>query len=336
MVRKTSEKIKVAVFVITGAILLIVGIYMIGNKQTMFSNNFVLFTVLRNANGLQIGNNVRYSGINVGTVGKIDMMNDTTILITMRVQEKIKQHIRKDAIATISSDGLVGSMFVNIIPGNGATTIISTGDTIKSYSKIGADAMLSTLNVTNENAALLTADLLKITESINNGSGALGLLLNDSTIAVDLKSTISNLKITSGQTIATMQKLNNTIDEYSQKNSIATLVFQDSLQAEELKKIINNLAVASEGVTATIDNLNGVLNDIKQGEGAISTMMYDSAFVIDLKESMHNVNTTTVLLNENLEALSTVSRLKGISKKRLNDKQKKKRRLIKTRLTNVS
>ena len=315
MVRKTSEKIKVAVFVITGAILLIVGIYMIGNKQTMFSNNFVLFTVLRNANGLQIGNNVRYSGINVGTVGKIDMMNDTTILITMRVQEKIKQHIRKDAIATISSDGLVGSMFVNIIPGNGATTIISTGDTIKSYSKIGADAMLSTLNVTNENAALLTADLLKITESINNGSGALGLLLNDSTIAVDLKSTISNLKITSGQTIATMQKLNNTIDEYSQKNSIATLVFQDSLQAEELKKIINNLAVASEGVTATIDNLNGVLNDIKQGEGAISTMMYDSAFVIDLKESMHNVNTTTVLLNENLEALKHSFPVKGYFKK---------------------
>jgi phospholipid/cholesterol/gamma-HCH transport system substrate-binding protein len=315
MVRKTSEKIKVAVFVITGAILLIVGIYMIGNKQTMFSNNFELFTVLRNANGLQIGNNVRYSGINVGTVGKIEMMNDTTILVSMRVQEKIKQYIKQDAIATISSDGLVGSMFVNIIPGNGATIIISSGDTIKSYSKIGADDMLSTLNVTNENAALLTADLLKITESINDGKGALGVLLNDSTIAVNLKATITNLKITSGQTIVTMQKLNKTIDDYSQKNSIASLLFKDSLQAEELKTIIHNLAVASEGVTATINNLNGVLNDIKQGEGAISTMMYDSAFAIDLKESMHNVNTTTVLLNENLEALKHSFPVKGYFKK---------------------
>ena len=134
MVRKTSEKIKVAVLVITGAILFVVGVYLIGNKQTMFSNSFELFTVLRNANGLQIGNNVRYSGINVGTVGKIDMMSDTSILVTMRVQEKIRQHIRKDAIATISSDGLVGSMFVNIIPGNGASIIISSGDTIESYS----------------------------------------------------------------------------------------------------------------------------------------------------------------------------------------------------------
>jgi phospholipid/cholesterol/gamma-HCH transport system substrate-binding protein len=315
MVRKTSEKIKVAVFVITGAILLIAGIYMIGNKQTMFSNSFTLYTVYRNVNGLQIGNNVRYSGINVGTVGKIDMVNDSTILVTMRVQEKIREHIRKDAVATISSDGLVGSMFVNVIPGNGNTIIISSGDTIQSYTKIGADAMLNTLNVTNENAALLTADLLKITESINDGKGALGVLLNDSTIAVNLKATITNLKITSGQTIVTMQKLNKTIDDYSQKNSIASLLFKDSLQAEELKTIIHNLAVASEGVTATINNLNGVLNDIKQGEGAISTMMYDSVFAIDLKESMHNVNTTTVLLNENLEALKHSFPVKGYFKK---------------------
>ena len=315
MVRKTSEKIKVAVMVITGSILFVIGVYLIGNKQTMFSNSFELFTVLRNVNGLQIGNNVRYSGINVGTVGKIDMMSDTSIIVTMRVQEKIRQHVRKDAIATISSDGLVGSMFVNIIPGNGETLIINSGDTIESYSKIGAEDMLSTLNVTNENAAMLTADLLKITESINDGKGALGMLLNDSLIATDLKTTIANLKITSGQTISTMQKLNKTIDDYSQKSSIASLLFKDSLQAEELKKIIHNLAVASEGVTTTFDNLNTVLNDIKEGQGTISTLMYDSAMVIDLKESMHNINTTTILLNENLEALKHSFPVKGYFKK---------------------
>ena len=326
MVRKTSEKIKVAVLVITGAILFVVGVYLIGNKQTMFSNSFELFTVLRNANGLQIGNNVRYSGINVGTVGKIDMMSDTSILVTMRVQEKIRQHIKKDAIATISSDGLVGSMFVNIIPGNGASIIISSGDTIESYSKIGAEDMLSTLNVTNENAALLTADLLKITKSINNGKGALGLLLNDSTIATDLKTTITNLKITSGQTIATMQKLNETIEGYSQKNSIASLVFKDSLQAEELKRIIQNLATATEGVGVTIDNLNGVLNDIKEGPGAISTLMYDSVMAINLKESMHNMNTTTVLLNENLEALKHSFPVKGYFKKEAKRQEKEEKK----------
>lgn len=288
---------------------------MIGNKQTMFSNSFTLYTLYGNVNGLQIGNNVRYSGINVGTVGKIDMINDSTILVTMRVQEKIREHIRKDAVATISSDGLVGSMFVNVIPGNGNTTIINSGDTIQSYTKIGADAMLNTLNVTNENAALLTADLLKITESINRGEGALGALLNDSTIATDLRATIRNLKITSGQSIATLKKLNNTVDEYNQKSSIASLLFRDSLQAEDLKKIIHNLTIASEGVAKTVDNLNGVLNDIKDGQGAVATIMYDSAFVIDLKESMHNVNTTTVLLNENLEALKHSFPVKGYFKK---------------------
>lgn len=140
------------------------------------------------------GNNVRYSGINVGTVRSLEMINDTVIKIHMAIDEKIIHHIKKDAIATIGSDGLVGNMIVNIIPGKGPSVSVQANDNIKSYSKIRTEDILSTLSVTNENAAILTADLLKITKEITQGHGTVGMLINDTTMANDLKETLSNLK----------------------------------------------------------------------------------------------------------------------------------------------
>jgi phospholipid/cholesterol/gamma-HCH transport system substrate-binding protein len=79
----------------------------------------VIWAVFTNVNGLQLGNNVRYSGVNVGTVRGIEMINDTNIKVNMIIDNTIFKHIKKDAVATIGSDGLVGSMIISILPGNG-------------------------------------------------------------------------------------------------------------------------------------------------------------------------------------------------------------------------
>jgi phospholipid/cholesterol/gamma-HCH transport system substrate-binding protein len=70
-----------------------------------------------------------------------------------------------------------------------------------------------------------------------------------------------------------------------------------------------------------------VLNDIKEGPGAISTLMYDSVMAINLKESMHNMNTTTVLLNENLEALKHSFPVKGYFKKEAKRQAKEEKKV---------
>src|SRR5690606_32968145 len=104
-----------------------------------------------NVNGLQLGNNVRFSGVNVGTVTDIEMKENSRILVQMKMEEKAASFIQKDAVATIGSDGLVGSMVVNIIPGSNKQAALVEGDTIKTYTKIGADDMMNTLSLTNEN-----------------------------------------------------------------------------------------------------------------------------------------------------------------------------------------
>jgi phospholipid/cholesterol/gamma-HCH transport system substrate-binding protein len=193
MEKTASQKIRLGLFVVIGLSLFVLTIYFIGSKQQMFGKTESLTAVFDNVSGLQLGNNVRYSGINVGTVRSIEIVNDSTINVAMEIDRTVFPHMKKNAIATIGSDGLVGSVIINIIPGKGEALPVQPGDFIKSNNRIRTDDMLSTLNVTNENAAQLTADLLKITNDINNGKGTIGVLLRDSAMANDLKATIHNL-----------------------------------------------------------------------------------------------------------------------------------------------
>jgi len=170
-----SQRVRLGLFVIISTILFVLAVYLIGQRQNMFQKTFTISAYFQNVNGLQKGNNVRYSGINIGTVKGIEMVNDSTIKVDMNIEESILSHIKKNAIATIGSDGLVGNMIVNIVPGKGSDSIISDGDIIASYSKIGPDDILSTLSVSSENAAILTSDLLKITNAMINGKGTLAV-----------------------------------------------------------------------------------------------------------------------------------------------------------------
>ncbi len=175
---KTTEaqKVRLGLFVIVSTLLFVTAVFFIGQRQNMFKKTFNISAHFQNVNGLQKGNNVRYSGIDIGTVKDITMINDSIIRVSMSIEEKIITHIKKDAIAAIGSDGLVGNMIINIVPGqNKNTPNVENGDIIASYSKIGADDILSTLNVSSENVAILTSDLLKITNGMLSGKGTLGV-----------------------------------------------------------------------------------------------------------------------------------------------------------------
>src|SRR5690554_7748822 len=104
MGKSTSQKIRVGIFVFVGTIILVGALYFIGSRQHIFTRNIALYAVFDNVSGLQIGNNVRYSGINLGTVTKIEMKEVGEILVEMSIAEKSAHFIKKNAIASINSD----------------------------------------------------------------------------------------------------------------------------------------------------------------------------------------------------------------------------------------
>src|SRR4030066_992366 len=133
MKTSNTQKFSLGLFIFIITIIFVFALYLIGNKQNLFGNTFRISAVFNNVNGLILGNNVRYSGINIVTVKNIVMINDSTICVDMIIEEKMLQHMKKNAVAAIGSDGLVGSMVINIVPGKEVSVALKPGDTIQSY-----------------------------------------------------------------------------------------------------------------------------------------------------------------------------------------------------------
>lgn len=316
MKNTSSQKFRLGLFVIIGTIFFVVGVYLIGQRQDMFKKTFTISSYFQNVSGLQKGNNVRYAGIDIGTVKDIVMINDSTIKIDMNIDEKIITHIKKDAIATISSDGLVGNMIVNIVPGKGIERVIVNGDIIESYSKIGADDILSTLSVSSENAAILTSDLLKITTAMLEGKGTVGLLLNDTIMAQDLKQSVNNLKMASRGATHTINELNSIISSIkTNDNTVLGMILNDSVSGQKLKTIVANLETSSVEIENLVKNANAVVNDIQSNEGALNYVLNDTTLLNSLKSTLKNINEGTDKFNQNMEALKHNFLTKGYFKK---------------------
>ncbi|MBT8320018.1 MAG: MCE family protein [Gramella sp.] len=326
MKKSASQRFKLGVFVIIGTLILVVALYFIGNRQHLFTRNISLFAQFENVNGLQLGNNVRYSGINVGTVSKIEMVEESIILVQMMVEESTGRFIKKDAIATIGSDGLVGSMVVNILPGEDDLAFVRSGDTIATYSRIGADDMLSTLNVTNENAALLTSDLLKITNKILEGKGTLGVLVSDSIMAKDIKVTLKNLKETSEQTTIAMKKINRELSNINFNESLAGVLLSDTISRNKFENIIQKLDSSSYRIESITENMDVLIREIKNGQGTLNYLTQDKELVRNIDTTIFNVKESTIKLNQNMEALKHNILFRGYFKKLERQERRKARK----------
>jgi phospholipid/cholesterol/gamma-HCH transport system substrate-binding protein len=321
--RKTNnEKLKLGIFVVIGLILFVLAVYFIGNRQNMFAKTFTISANFNNVNGLMQGNNVRYSGINIGTVKAISMINDSTINVNMVIEEKMVQHIKKNAIATIGTDGLVGNMIVNIIPSEGKADAIAEGDVINTYTKIGTGEMLNTLNVTNENAALLTAKLLNIADAMADSKGTFGMLINDTIVSNNLKQTVNQLRIMSIEANKSMRSLNTIINNINFNESVAGVLLNDSLEAQKVRDVLTNLETSTDDIKTVINNLNETIADFKNGKGAVNYLIDDEEFVENLEQTIKNINEGTDKFNQNMEAFKHNFLTRGYFRK-LERQQKK-------------
>lgn len=323
MQKSASHKTRVGLFVVFGTLVLVAALYFIGNRQHIFSKNIQVYAVFQNVNGLQLGNNVRYSGINVGTVANIEMINEATIVVQMVVEEKTGAFIKRDAIATIGSDGLVGSMVINILPGNDNLLAITSGDTISTYSKIGADDMLSTLNVTNENAALLTADLLKITNKILKGEGALGALITDTVLTKDIKLTLRNLKETTDGSNRLINSLQYKISKIDMEKSAVGVLLNDTLIGNQIQLMISNLELSSERIAETTKQLETMISEINTAESTFNYLTKDEKLPKTIDSTMLEIKEASQKLNENMEALKHNFFFRGYFKKQEREIRKK-------------
>jgi phospholipid/cholesterol/gamma-HCH transport system substrate-binding protein len=190
----TRFKARLGMFVAAGLLLFIAAIFYIGRQKHLFNPVFRLNTMFKDINGLQVGNNVRFSGINVGTVDNIMIINDTTVQVSLIVDKDVQKFVKKDCRVAIGSEGLIGDKIINITQGSSTALMVDEGQFLLSNPPLQTDAILASLSVTAGNAEVVSDQLAQILYKINSGKGTFGMLINDSTMATSINTTINNLK----------------------------------------------------------------------------------------------------------------------------------------------
>lgn len=189
-----NYKVRLGLFIVGGLIIFIFAIFIIGKQKNLFNPVFKLTATFYNVSGLQVGNNIRFCGINVGTVDNINIINDSTVRVNMLIRKEVKQFIKSDCEVAIGSEGLIGDRLLIITQGSADASLAEDGQELVSMEPVETDAIISSLRVTSGNAEIITEQLAEIMTKVNSGNGTIGRLIQDSTIAENLNQTMNNLK----------------------------------------------------------------------------------------------------------------------------------------------
>jgi phospholipid/cholesterol/gamma-HCH transport system substrate-binding protein len=187
-------KWKLGIFIIVGLAILVSGLYYIGKQKNLFVSVFPLKAVFNNVSGLKVGNNIRFGGIAVGTVDGIQLLTDTSVMVNMNIKSEVRKFIKRDAVANIGTDGLMGDRVVLISPGTSNQEPVKNNEVLAARAPVEADQILAGLKTSADNAANITQQLSEVAYKVNHGRGIIARLLGDSSLGNNLNSTMVNLK----------------------------------------------------------------------------------------------------------------------------------------------
>lgn len=316
---KSIENSKLGLFVTAGLVFLVFSLYMIGKNQSLFGSTYPVIAEFNNVNGLVPGNDVRFSGIEVGTVDRIDIISDSTVRVTMLIQTKYKEYIHQNAIATVGTDGLMGNKLINIKSLPGESPLVDEGGAILTRKPVETDEMLQTLNTTNKNVAVITANLKEITEKLNK-SNSLWSILSDTVMASDLRKVVRDIRAAGISTSGLTRDAAEMMKKLKNGKGPAMALFTDTAMTRKLETSLAEIERAGRHLDAASRDLSATMRKVEQGKSPAGVVLSDSISAAHLRQTMINIEQGTAKFNENMEAMKHNWLFKGYFK----DQEKKK------------
>ena len=318
MAGKVINNIKLGGFVLAGLLFLILTLYMIGRNRNLFGSSFTLKVKVENMQGLKPGNNVRFGGIDVGTVKKINFINDTSMEIVMTIDEMAKTVIHKNAMASIATDGLVGNKVLLITSARKPAALVEDGDELLSNKPIDTDDMLRTLSKTNNDVGFI-AENLKTTISRINNSEALWSVLSEKGLPQNLKLSAWNVRLAAAKANAMVNDLYTIVHNIKNGGGSLGAILTDTAFAHNLNAAVIKIKIVGDHADTLSQQLSEMAGsmqaDINDGKGIIHALLKDTGIVIKLNKSLDNVQKGTDGFNQDMEALKHNFLFRGYFKK---------------------
>ena len=301
MLKKMST-IRLGFFIFLGITLLVIGIFLIGQKESLFSSTFDVKAYFKDVQGLRSGATVRLSGIDVGSVRSVSIVNDTTgrVEVDMNLQTDIQRFIRTDTKATIETEGLVGNKVVVLKIGSATAEPVKDGGYIQSMEPVGFSAIIAQTEGIMKYTKDMTKNLADIVGKVNRGEGTIGRLISDT----KLYDNATNLTETADSS------LKNITSELSRVTGLF----------DTLGVGVKNVVLNTNKVVTDIDN---IVENIKQGKGVLGELLvsgkYDSTIagtLVNIQKTSEDARIAASRLAENMEALKHNWLFKGYFEQR--------------------
>lgn len=237
---------KLGMFVTIGIVLFVVTIYLIGKQKNLFGSTFHLKSHFKTVSGLKVGNNVRFSGINVGTVDAIELITDTLVVVDLVLEKEVQPFIKTNAQVSISSDGLMGDKVLMISPGTPNHKSVNDNDILVSKRALEMEDIMVSMKKSLDNVGLISDDLAQFSHKVNNGNGALSKMISDEEFSSSLKNTLTNLQTSSNEFAKFTTKMNNG------KGALSKMM-NDEKFGRNLDSTMSNIQAGTKGLSETVE-----------------------------------------------------------------------------------
>ncbi len=286
---KRFEGAKLGIFIFLGTVFLVIMLFVMGGRKTLFSSSITVKSFFGDINGLKNGASVYLSGYKIGTVRAIKLLPDSLgiVEVDMEIEKENARFIHLDSRARIETKGFIGEKYVAISPGSEDFPLITDGGVIQSEVLFSINQVIQSTTQIIGYTRDLTRNFNEILEKVNNGEGTLGRLINDNEL-YDASVKIVHTADTS------LQTMTNDLDEIS--------------------KLIASLGLNLAGILSNLDSattsVNALIADIKEGKGALGMFVGDESVRDSLESTIKKLSRTaaevelgSIRFAENMEAL---------------------------------
>ena len=197
-----SQNARLGAFVLITFAIFFAAVFLVGDKESLFQSNYRLNATFQNVAGLEEGANVRVGGIRKGSVRKILLPKkpDDSVTVTMDIAKETQGVIKRDSVASIKSEGLLGDKYVEISFGSPDAERLKGGETIETERPVDisdlldkSNKILDTAQDSLQNIQGASDNFNAISAKINGGQGTIGALVNDKTIYKETAASVQSL-----------------------------------------------------------------------------------------------------------------------------------------------
>jgi phospholipid/cholesterol/gamma-HCH transport system substrate-binding protein len=312
--KEVKQNIRLGAFVLGGLTLFLIALFYLGRENNIFSKTFTISAVFKNVEGLKEGDNVWLSGVKIGTVKRVQIIDHERVIVDLSLKDKQNQFIKTDATAFVGSDGFVGNKIVVIRPGSGARAI-HDNDTINSISPTDTQELFNLAKEVGATTRSITDDLKIISAKLSKGEGFVGELLHEGPLSQDLRETIVALKKTSENAGKVTEHAQTLMAEVNTGDGLLNKLVTDSSYAVTFETTLHNLGEVGKNSKKMSEDLQAIIDKMNSGDNALSVLLTDSTFAHQLKETLGNAQSASIKLDENMEAMQHNFLLRGYFRK---------------------